>query len=347
VALSEAAGPRARDALLGQLEGGDEVDRAAVLTALGGVLARVPNEVAVAKLAEALSLAAGPERDGAVEALGRAPLPSAVKALVEVSHSEEAADRRVAAVMASAHPDAPAVALLRVLLGDADASVRAQAAWSLGSIGDESDAPRLLVTARQGDPDAATNAAAALGRIAGRRRNTTSPASPSLSAALCGLLTDTRPYVRANALVGLATGGIRCGGGQSERVLLAEDPNEDVRAAAAAALATAPTPDDGRALERCARSDPSGFVAMRCRNPCLDHAAAQPQTCRPHPTHVHAALIYVVPEGASTPRPGAAYAMLLADGTIRAGTTDRRGAAFDPVAPEGTVRLRPASALAR
>jgi hypothetical protein len=39
--------------------------------------------------------------------------------------------------------------------------------------------------------------------------------------------------------------------------------------------------------------------------------------------------------------------MLLADGTLRAGTTDRRGAAFDPVAPEGEVSLRPPSALAR
>jgi HEAT repeat protein len=358
VALSEAAGARARDALLGQLEGGDEVDRAAVLTAMGGVIARVPTEAAVAKLAEALAVAAGPERDGAVEALGRAPLPSAVTALMEVSHSEEAADRRAAAVMAAAHADPSAVAMLRTLLADPDASVRAQAAWGLGSVGDESDVPRLLAAARQGDPDASTNAAAALARIAGRRHDGTSPASPGrgqnlpegLSTALCGLLADARPYVRANALAGMAAGAIRCGsGGAPERVLLAEDPNEDVRAAAAAALATAPTPDDARALERCARGDPSGTVATRCRTPplrpsCVDHgAAAGPSTCR----HAHAALIYVVPEGASAPRPGAAYAMLLADGTIRAGTTDRRGAAFDPVAPEGTVRLRPASALAR
>jgi HEAT repeat protein len=336
VALSEAAGARARDALLGQLEGGDEVDRAAVLTAMGGVLARVPTEAAVAKMAEALSVAAGPERDGAVEALGRASLPSAVRALVEVSHSEEAADRRAAAVMAAGHADASAVAMLRALLADADASVRAQAAWSLGSIGDESDVARLLATARQGDPDVATNAAAAIGRIAGRRHDSGSPA------ALCGLLGDARPYVRANALAGLAAGNARCAGGAPERLLLAEDPNEDVRSAAAAAVATASTPDDTRALERCARGDPSGTVATRCR------AAAAPPACTGQACHhTHATLIYVVPEGASTPRPGAAYAMLLADGTIRAGTTDRRGAAFDPLAPEGTVRLRPASALAR
>jgi hypothetical protein len=39
--------------------------------------------------------------------------------------------------------------------------------------------------------------------------------------------------------------------------------------------------------------------------------------------------------------------MLLADGTLHAGTTDRRGAVFDPVAPEGDVTLRRPSALAR
>jgi hypothetical protein len=39
--------------------------------------------------------------------------------------------------------------------------------------------------------------------------------------------------------------------------------------------------------------------------------------------------------------------MLLSDGTIHAGTADRRGAVFDPVTPEGTITLRPASAMAR
>ncbi len=177
-----------------------------------------------------------------------------------------------------------------------------------------------------------------MGRVAGRTR------AGGISTALCGLLVDARPYVRANALAGLAISGARCAAagqpgvtsdGTSERTLLAEDPSEDVRAAAASALGLAPTAEDARALERCARSDPSGAVASRCR------------TRQPRPTRAHAALIYVIAEGAMAPRPGSAYAMLLADGTIRAGTTDRRGAVFDPVAPEGPVALRPASALAR
>ncbi|MBV9949889.1 MAG: hypothetical protein JOZ69_23810, partial [Myxococcales bacterium] len=60
----------------------------------------------------------------------------------------------------------------------------------------------------------------------------------------------------------------------------------------------------------------------------------------------HPVLVYVVAGGA-TPAPGGAYALLLADGLIHSGTSDRRGAVFDPSAPEGEVTLRPASALAR
>ena len=94
-----------------------------------------------------------------------------------------------------------------------------------------------------------------------------------------------------------------------------------------------PTPTTRESLERCARRDASGAVAARCRE--------RPSS----PARTHPALIYVVADGLTVPRPGAAYAMLLADGTIHAGATDRRGATFDPVAPEGQVTLRPAALL--
>jgi len=332
VALSEAGGATARDALLAKLDGGDEVDRAAVLTALGGVLARAPSEAAVVRLAGALELAAGPERDGIVEALGRAPLASAVKALAAVGKRDEPTDRRAAASLLAAHPaDGAALATARALLEDADAGVRAQAAWTLGTIGDASDVPRLAALARSQDVDAAPDAVAAIGRIAGRGR-----AVDVAARTLCPLLADPRPYPRANALAGLALAGVRCeGGGAAERRMLSEDPSEDVRAAAALLLTRAPSADDARALERCARSDPSGTVAARCRSRT------------PLPSRTHPALVYVVAETATQPHPGAPYAMLLADGLIHAGTTDRRGAVFDPVAPEGDVSLRRPSALAR
>ena len=325
-ALAEAGGAQARDALLARLDGGDEVDRAALLTALGGVLSRAPSDAAVARLSGALSMAAGPERDALAEALGRAPSAASVTALANLARSDEAADRRAAATMSAAHPgDAAATALARALVSDGDAGVRAQAAWALGSLGDASDLPRLAPVCRGADVDPAVDAVGALGRIAART------ARPDLGAAVCPLASDLRPLVRANALAGLARAGARCGDGSPERAVLASDPSEDARQAAALAVARGGTPEDARALERCARTDASSAVAAICRAGAAREAAS-PRT--------HAVLVYVVPEGSDAPRPGAAYAMRFADGLVRAGITDRRGAVFEPRAPEGDVTLR-------
>jgi HEAT repeat protein len=327
-ALSEAGGPRARDALIAKLDGGDEVDRSAVLTALAGVMARAPSDAALARLSAALELAAGPERDAIVEAIGRAPSPAGVAALAAVARGAEPLDRMAAAVLLAAHPgDAQALATARSLLVDPDAGVRAQAAWTLGTLGDSADVAHLASLARGPDGDASSDATAAIGRIARRALAANHP-DAAVAPVLCALAADPRPPVRANALAALALAGARCGDRSAERKALAEDPSEDVRAAAALVLQSAPTPDDTRALERCTRSDPSGSVAAHCRTRAV------------LPARTHPALVYVVPEGSSTPRPGAAYAMLLADGLVRAGTTDRRGAVFDPAAPEGDVTLR-------
>jgi hypothetical protein len=88
-----------------------------------------------------------------------------------------------------------------------------------------------------------------------------------------------------------------------------------------------PSRDDARALDHCAHGDVSGIVATRC-------ASASPS-----PTRTRAVLAFILPDGAETPRPGASYAMLLADGLIRAGTADRRGAVEEPAAPDGSIRL--------
>jgi hypothetical protein len=53
----------------------------------------------------------------------------------------------------------------------------------------------------------------------------------------------------------------------------------------------------------------------------------------------NAVLVYIVPDHADLPRPGAPYALLFADGLLRAGSADRRGAVFDPAAPEGPIKL--------
>lgn len=331
IALSEAGGAAAREALIAKLDGGDEVDRAAVLTALGGVLARTPTEATVTRLVSALDLAAGPERDAIVEALGRAALPAAVKALTAVARRDEPFDRAAAARMLAAHPgDAAAQAVVRGLLADPVPAVRAEAAWALGTLGDPSDLPKLAALIAAPDTDDAADAAAATGRIAARAKLT-----EDATRALCTAEKDPRPYVRANVLAGLALAGARCGDGSGERATLADDPSEDARAAAALLLSRAPGPEDLRALERCARADPSGTVAARCRSRFVP------------PARTHATLVYVVSESGTTPRPGAPFAMQLADGTVHTGTTDRRGAVFDPAAPVGDVTLRRPGALVR
>jgi cellulose synthase operon protein C len=328
IALSEAGTSRARDVLLSKLDGGDEVDRAAVLTALGGVLTRAPSEASVAKLVSAFGLAAGPERDAIMVALGLAALPSAVRALGRCARSEEREDRRTVAAMCAAHAGDPArVAIARSLLSDADPSVRAEAAWSLGTIGDAADFARLETVARATDVGAAANATAALGRLAARLH-----AGEAASRVLCPVLADPRPYVRANALAGLGLARARCQDGSRERALLIDDPRDEVRAAAALAVAQRSSDADSLALNRCAHGDPSANVAAHCRS----RGAPEGRT--------HATLVYVIPEGSNAPHPGAPYAILFADGTVRSGTADRRGALFDPVAPEGDVTLLRASA---
>jgi HEAT repeat protein len=326
VSLAEAGGAMARDELLTRLDGGDEVDRAAVLTALGGILARVPDERSVARLRAVLDFAAGPERDGIITAVGRIDRPSGMRALAAAASSDEPLDRMAAAILCAAHGAGSqglgtALTTARALVTDVDARVREQAAWSLGAIGDPSDLPRLQ--ALTSDPIVAPNATAGVARIAARSNSS----SDRAAGLLCPLVTSPRALVRANALAGLALAHARCAEGLPERKALADDSNEQVRAAAALATATKSSPDDARALRRCARVDPSGFVALRC------------QTKWNPPTRTRATLVYIVPEGLEAPRPGAAYAILLADGLVRTGTADRRGAAFDPAAPEGWLRL--------
>ncbi len=326
IALSESGTDRARDGLLARLDGGDEIDRAAVLTALGGVLARVPTETGITKLASVLEVAAGPERDAVIDALGLAPLASAVGVLSQMARSEEPFDRRSAATMCAAHRgDATALALARRLLADSDPSVRAQAAWSLGAIGDPSDIARLDAVSRGAAIEAAIDAIAGLARITARSRT-----PDAASRALCPRVSDPIAFVRANAIAGLALAGARCDDGSAERAVLANDPAEDVRAAAALAIGRKPSVEDARALDRCARNDPSSAVAARCRA----RAATSPEG------KTHPALIYVVPDGSDTPTPNTSYALSFADGTLRVGATDRRGAVFEPLAPEGEVRLR-------
>jgi len=325
IALATSGSSVARDAILKSLDEGQEVDRAAAWTALAGILTREPTDRAWGRLAASLEVAAGGERDAILLALGRA----APMALVEkLAREGDADDRRTLAAATGARADA--VSFLGALLGDASPSVRAAAAWSLGEAAD-AGALRLLVPLASGPfPDAATNAAAAIGRIVAR-----TPGDPA-TAALCALAARPLSLVQANALVGLSMARARCGDGILERGLVTASSAE-VRAAAVRAVGTHPLgPEDMSALARCASTDRQGSVAVLC-NRFLAAAATHPTPATPALTHP--VEVYVEAGTRAEPRPLAPFVVELADGLLRAGVTDRRGAFFDARAPEGDLTL--------
>ena len=249
---------RARDALMARLDGGDEIDRAAVLTALGGVLARVADARRRSRSsAQALALSAGPERDAIIEALGRAPLPAATSVLASVARSEEAADRRAAATMSAARPGDASLA--RALLADPDASVRAQAAWSLGCarrrVGHR--APRRDRPGRRhrrGDERDGGH------RPHRRPRETRRPRVNALRTRL------RPPGVRPRERVRRA----RARGSAAATALPSAARSRTTRRRRHAPRPRWPSrgrraPRPPSALERCARTDSSSAVAARCR----------------------------------------------------------------------------------
>jgi hypothetical protein len=240
------------------------------------------------------------------------------------------ADRSKVAEALASHPEA--VAALKELGRDVDGSVRANAVWSLGVIGGRAEVPFVRRALRDTDVAVAGNAAAALARLG--RRSGTDVVMP-----LCRALEDPRAYLRANALGGLAFVGQRCADGR-ERTLLLEDGAAQVRRAAARLLHRVPkvgeAHQDEFALDRCADIDSDGGVAASCATP-------------PGPIgrDVDAITVYVVPAGQTDPTARAPFALVLPDGTMRLGITDRRGVVHEATAPRGIVVLAVPAPLAR
>jgi HEAT repeat protein len=334
VALAASGGVKARTALLAKLDGGDEVDRYAVLAALGGIFERHADEGASTRLFKELAVAAGPERDAVIEAAGRARLPSVVRALTDLAAKGDVDDRRTVAAVIAAHRGSPAaLALAKSLANDSDGSVRAQAAFTLGSLGDATVLPALVTLSKSGDGDVAADAAGGIARIAA---STGRAGQVAIAGAACSMLADGRGAVRANALVALSFAQARCGDGRAERRLLADDPTDLVRAAAARAIAAAPAPEDRAALDRCVSADRSAEVARFCRPRPVDAVSA--------PRRPRAVTVFVVGESGAAAKPRAPFLLEYEGGILRAGVADRRGATFEASAPAGEVVLRRAPA---
>ena len=331
LALKRSASGRSAGELLDRLERRAEQDRAAVSLALGGALARTQDAGHRQRAARLLERSRAGERDALIEAAGQSRAPGALGLLVKLAASPAPADRAKAAELLALHPEG--VAALRRLASDPSPAVRANAVWALGA-GAAVPPVQLLVQAL-GDRDVnvAANAAAGLGRL--ERRS-----DERAKRALCAATEDPRAYVRANAMAALALGALRC---EPERArdLLANDRSEVVRVAAARSLhrrrATAKegAAEDGRALQQCSARDSSGAVASACSEPPSPAAGAV------------SVSVYVIPAGRSVPAGGAPFTLLLPDGLMRLGVTDRRGAVFEPAAPIGQIRLLVPAALAR
>ncbi|WP_437870087.1 HEAT repeat domain-containing protein [Sorangium sp. So ce363] len=344
IALSRVAGPGSARPLLQRLTVAAEQDRGALGIALSGALSRADDAggAADAKAARdasgkglvhevAAAIASAPDaaRDALIEGLGRMPGQAAGAALARMASAAPIDDRRKIAEALAGHPEAAAA--LRKLAGDPDPGVRANAIWSLGAAGDKDALPLLLPLLKDPDAAVAGNAAGAIGRAAGRLGQ---PARAA--AALCAALPDARPYVRANALAALTVAGARCDG-DAARDLLARDPAEAVRLAAADHLARSGADDDRRALARCAAEDRNAAVAGRCARAAPPRAPA---------AGAEDVVVFIVPFDAGrggsvrdAPAPRAPFALVRADGLLRLGVADRRGELFERGAPRGPIRL--------
>ncbi len=318
-------------ALLDRLERAAEQDRVAVSLALSGALSRSKAADDVARAARLLASSRGGQRDALIEALARHPAPAALKHLEHLTKkSVDSADRAKVAEAITARKDARP--LLATLSADADGAVRANAYWSLGWVGDGQDVSLLIKALRDKDSAAAGNAATALGRIARRGSN-----AAAVRSALCKGLDSPRSAVRAGALSGLRIAAQRCG--DEERRLLANDASEAVRGAAARLLVHVKgkaADRDKRALSHCAAEEVSSRVAVEC----VATRDALPKSSEP-------IGVYVIPMGQSAPAARAAYALNLADGTVRLGRADRRGQVLELRAPRGAVSLGSVDELLR
>lgn len=335
VALRRAASASVASRLLAALEREAERDRVAIGLALVGALSRSTDAALARRVDRLISERRGGERDALIEALGRMPVERSVALLVSRSaRAVDPADRRkIAEALAGREQGRRA---LQVLARDRDASVRANALWSWGTVARPEDAPLLGRALTDHDAAVAGNAAAALGRLAVRSRL-------RVRTLLCPALRDERSYVRANALAALRLAAERCDGGP-ERDLLARDRSEVVRLAAARLLRAVPDPSpkegDRDTLRRCEYHDSVAEVASACAGLEITGGPSRDQAATEN------ALVYVVQAGDSSPTPEAAFALELPDGPMRLGFTDRRGAVFEARVPRGALRLAVPAPLA-
>ncbi|HYO93528.1 MAG TPA: HEAT repeat domain-containing protein [Polyangiaceae bacterium] len=305
--------------LVDRLEQVDSASRPWLALALAGPIAGAQNPALVARLLPLLERSSEGERDALIEAVAHAPGPAAERVLVGLSRSRSAADRAKVAEGLAARTDARELVL--ELLGDADASVRANALWSSGSRLVAADLPLITRAFSDRDLGVAANAVAALGRISAREGLDSSPQ-------LCELIADPRAPVRAAALAALRNLRKRCAAAR-DRQALTSDTSGRVRRAAARLVRDVPQhAEDLRALRRCHADEPLGAVAIACAT-ASESTAARTENV----------LVFVATAGEAAPVARAAFALERPDGLTRYGITDRRGAVCEIKVAAGQLAL--------
>jgi HEAT repeat protein len=294
--------------------------------ALAGPLGDQPSSMGVKRTVELLEMSSGGLRDALIDALSSVAGSAGSAPLVRLVPLCASATRAKVAEVLATHPEARQT--LIGLAHDTDASVRANAVWSLGHVADPSD--RELLVAGLDDPDVAvaSNSVGALALLALSRKL-------DIQEVLCTALGDARSYVVANALSGLTLLGERCTPRVDPSWLLHHHHSDEVRLAAARLLKRRPewrTPGDSRPLMRCAARDLSGRVAAECSSQAVD----KPTTPAPATPWV-SVLVHRL--GETEPEPRAAFSLVRADGLIRSGMADRLGGVSESNVPAGDIRL--------
>ncbi len=298
----------------------DGQDRAAVALALRGPLSKTTDASLVHEVAGLMQRAQPGARDSLIEALAAAGARDAADGAFErLMREGTSADRTKLAEVAGS--GLPRLGLLRKLLAHPDPLVRAQAAWSLGRVGETTADSELLVRSSS-DVDGAVrvNSIAALALLL--RRSAASERSPEVSARLCSALGDSLPAVRAAAAVALGELGAaaeNCAASRLEQALDG-DSSEDVRRQAAIVLAQLGGARSAFLLRRCSAFEVSPEVA----EVCLGEGRTSPKPSSSARSNALPELAFVVLRPGAEPAPRTPF-VVLERGVIRAGTTDRRG----------------------
>jgi len=325
IALRRSGTRASIDGLLDRLERAPPGPDETLAVALAGPLADGASEAQLARVVARFHAGSGAVKDALMDALAGVSGSNGSRPLLELLPGLGKASRAKLAEALGAHPEARTALL--ALSSDPDPAVRANAVWSLGAAATSEDLPLLSRLRESDDIAVSSNAVAALASTAQRL-------GLDAGEPLCAALSDRRSYVLVNALAGVRRTGARCAHPEVVGWLLQHHPSDEVRMAAARLLREQASSVPGAVglLARCTRKDVSGRVASECQAPT-------PRAPAEASAPVVAVSVLVVPTGSNAPAPRAPFALVLADGSIRSGTSDRRGSVSEAAAPRGSLRL--------